>query len=131
MKLIYPAVFSPLEENPGYCVTFPDLPGCVTEGNSLEEAIENAEDAASGWVLDELEDGKTAPTASKITDIKVENGDFTDLIVLDMDSYAAKCGSSAVRKNCTIPFWLNAIAEKRHVNFSKTLQEALINQLGL
>ena len=81
--------------------------------------------------VDELEDGKNAPAASNITDIKVENGDFTDLIVLDMDSYAAKCGSSAVRKNCTIPFWLNAIAEKRHVNFSKTLQEALINQLGL
>ena len=90
MKLIYPAVFSPLEENPGFCVTFPDLPGCVTEGHSLCEAIENAEDAASGWVLDELEDGNPVPDASKLTDIPVGDGEFVDLIKLDMDSYAAK-----------------------------------------
>ncbi len=90
MKLIYPAVFSPLEENSGFCVTFPDLPGCVTEGHSLCEAIENAEDAASGWVLDELEDGNPVPGASKLTDIPVGDGEFVDLIKLDMDSYAAK-----------------------------------------
>ncbi len=50
MKLIYPAIFEKLEEQDGYCVTFPDLPGCVTQGSSLPNAIENAQDAASGWV---------------------------------------------------------------------------------
>ena len=57
MKMIYPAVFYPYSDNSGgYVVEFPDLPGCVTGGKNLEEAMEMAVDAASGWVLDELEE---------------------------------------------------------------------------
>ena len=51
MKLVYPAIFSPCIEKEGYTVTVPDLPGCVSEGSSLAEAIEMGTDAASGWVL--------------------------------------------------------------------------------
>ena len=65
MKLIYPAVFYPFSDGSGgYTVEFPDLPGCVTEGNDLEEAFEMAIDAASGWVLDELEEGNEIPKES-------------------------------------------------------------------
>ena len=53
MKLVYPAVFRPCEEKEGYTVVIPDLPGCITEGGTLADAILMAEDAASGWVLDE------------------------------------------------------------------------------
>ena len=103
MKLVYPAIFSPLDDSEGYCVTIPDLPGCVTEGENLSHSITMAVDAASGWVLDELEDGNPAPKASKITDIKVEGSDdFVSLIVLDMDEYVEKFGKKAVRK--TVPF---------------------------
>ena len=88
MKLVYPAYFTPLEKSDGYCITFPDLPGCVTQGKDLTESIEMAVDAASGWILDELEDGNPVPKSSKITDIKIENdGEFVNAIVLDMDSY--------------------------------------------
>ena len=52
MKLIYPAVFKPFtDQSGGYVVEFPDLPGCVTEGKDLEQAIEMGIDAASGWIL--------------------------------------------------------------------------------
>ena len=112
-------------------MTFPDLPGCVTEGHSVLEAITNAQDAAGGWILDELEDGNPIPSASKITDIDIGNGDFADLIVLDMDTYSAKYGSKSVRKNFTIPSWLNTAAEKHHINFSEVLQEALVERLNL
>ena len=132
MKLAYPAYFSPLENSDGYCVTFPDLPGCVTEGKSLAESIEMAIDAASGWVLDELEDGNPAPKASSIKTISLENPeDFVNIIVLDMDTYAEKYGNKAVRKNCTIPAWLNTVAEKNNINFSAILQAALMEKLGL
>ena len=132
MKLAYPAYVSPLENSDGYCVTFPDLPGCVTEGKSLAEAVEMAIDAASGWVLDELEDGNSAPKASGIKTIQLENPeDFVNIIVLDMDAYAEKYGNKAVRKNCTIPAWLNTVAEKNNINFSAILQSALIEKLGL
>lgn len=125
MKLVYPAVFSPCLEKNGYTVTVPDLPGCVTEGDSLADAILMAEDAASGWVLDELEEGNPAPKASAPESIVLEDGDFVSLLALDMDSYAEKYGEKAVRKNLTIPAWLNTFAEKQHVNFSQVLTDAL------
>lgn len=125
MKLVYPALFTPCEDKDGYTVKVPDLPGCVTEGNSLADAILMAEDAASGWVLDELEDGNTVPEASSIESIKAAEGEFVNLLVLDMDAYAEKYGKNAVRKNLTIPAWLNTFAEKKKVNFSQVLTDAL------
>ena len=50
MKLVYPAVLRPCEENDGYTVVVPDLPGCVTEGCTLADAILMAEDAATGRI---------------------------------------------------------------------------------
>ena len=125
MKLVYPAVFRPCEEHEGYTVIVPDLPGCVTEGATLADAILMAEDAASGWVLDELEDGNIAPAASPTDSISLNPGEFVNLLVLDMDSYADKYGTKAVRKNLTIPAWLNTFAEKRSINFSQVLTDAL------
>lgn len=131
MKLIYPAVFEPLEKQEGFCVTFPDLPGCVTQGGSIEEAIESAQDAAAGWVLDELEEGRQAPSASDIRSVEVCGNCFANFILLDMDSYAEKYGSKAIRKNCTIPAWLNTAAEQANINFSAVLQSALKEQLNI
>ena len=126
MKLTYPACFYPcIEKEGGYTVEVPDLPGCVSEGATLADAILMATDAASGWVLDELEDGKTIPHASSLETIVPDEGGFVNMLVLDMDSYAEKCGDKAVRKNLTIPAWLNTFAEANHVNFSKVLQDSL------
>ncbi len=52
-------------------------------------------------------------------------GGFVSLLMLDMDAYAEKYGSKAVRKNLTIPAWLNTFGESQHVNFSQVLQDAL------
>ena len=126
MKLTYPACFYPDEEREGaYAVVVPDLPGCVSGGDSLAEAILMGTDAASGWVLDELEDGRPAPKASPIQDITPDRGGFVSVLVLDMDAYAEKYGEKAVRKNLTIPAWLNTFGEACHINFSQVLQDAL------
>ena len=120
MKLVYPALFTPFEDGSGgYTVEFPDLPGCVTEGEDM------AEDAASGWVLTELEDGNPVPHASLIQDVEAEAGQFVSLVALDMDAYAAKYGSNAVKKTLTIPAWLNTFVEQNGISCSKVLQEAL------
>jgi hypothetical protein len=85
-----------------------------------------AMDAASGWLLDEMEDGKPIPQASNIQDIVLEKPEgFVNMIVLDMDAYAEKYGNKAVRKNVTLPAWLNTFAEENHVNFSQVLQRTL------
>ena len=91
-KLLYPACFYPCEEQEGYTVVVPDLPGCVTQGSSLLDAIGMAVDAASGWILDEMEDGNPIPPASRIEDACADDrpGGFVNLIVLDMDAYAEK-----------------------------------------
>lgn len=88
MKLVYPAIFTPFDNTDGYTVEVPDLSGCVTEGDSLVDAIEMAVDAASGWILDELEAGHSVPAASAGADITVPDGSFVNLLVLDMTSYS-------------------------------------------
>ena len=125
MKLVYPAVFTPCIEKEGYTVEVPDLPGCVTEGKDLVDAIEMGVDAASGWVLGELEEGNNIPAPSlRKENIKLEDPEsFVSMLVLDMDAYAEKYGDKTVRKNITIPAWLNTYGEKNNINFSRVLQE--------
>lgn len=98
-------------------VEVPDLPGYVSAGDSLADAILMATDAVSGWVLDELEDGKDVPKVNPIENILSELGDFVNILILDMDAYAEKYGEKAVRNNLTIPAWLNIFAEKNYINF--------------
>ena len=126
MKLTYPACFYKDEESDAYAVVVPDLPGCATGGDTLADAIFMGVDAASGWVLTELEAGRPAPPASKTDAIRPEQGGFVSLLALDMDSYAEKYGDKAVRKNLTIPAWLNTFAENNGINFSEVLQDALV-----
>lgn len=127
MKLVYPAIFTPCEEKEGYTVVVPDLPGCVTEGTSLVDAIDMGVDAASGWILGELEDGNQLPAPSAHESIIPEPGSFVNLLSLDIDAYAERYGNKAVRKNITIPAWLNSYGEAHGVNFSKILQDALLS----
>ena len=127
MKMIYPAVFTP-DEDGHITVEIPDLPGCVTFGDSLEDAVEMGTDAASGWILGELEEGNSYPAPSSYKDIKAPEGSFVSLLLLDIDSYAEKYGSKTVRKNITIPAWLNTFGEKNHISFSKVLTEALMQK---
>lgn len=132
-KRTYPAIFTPFSDNEsGYVVVVPDLPGCTTGGDSLAEAMDMAIDAASGWILGELEEGMPVPPPSKIQDIVPEEpGSFVNYISLDIDAYAEKYGSKAVRKNLTIPAYLNTAAEKARINFSEVLKEALEKKLQL
>ena len=130
MKLVYPAVFTPCIEKEGYTVEVPDLPVCVTEGKDLVDAIEMGVDAASGWVLGELEEGNNIPAPSlRKENIKLEDPEsFVSMLVLDMDAYAEKYGDKTVRKNITIPAWLNTYGEKNNINFSRVLQDALLKR---
>ena len=99
MKLTYPACFYPCEQKKGgFTVEVPDLPGCVSEGSTLAEAILMGTDAASGWVLDELEDGKRAPEASPLESIIPEADGFVSMLVLDIKSYHSRMAQYICRK---------------------------------
>lgn len=86
MKLVYPACFYPCEEG-GYTVIFTDLRGCVTEGDTLSEAVDMAIDALSGWLSYLKEENEQIPTPSNIKNVvpdEYENG-FVRLIEIDLD----------------------------------------------
>lgn len=126
MKLVYPAFFYESDDG-GYTVIFPDLPGCVTEGDDFVEAITMAEDAASGWILTSIEEGEMLPSPSyKIVN---EQCDIINYIIIDLDSYAKKYSKKSIKKTLSIPQWLNTLAEKENINFSQVLQEALIKMV--
>ena len=128
MKLLYPAIFIPYEE--GFTVEFPDLPGCITQGDSLEEAFEMAEDVACGWILTSVEEGEEIPKPSQISNHYSDNV-IVNYVKLDIGKYAKKNSVKSVKKTLTIPEWLNVLAERAGINFSKELQDALKYKLGL
>ena len=130
MKLVYPACFYE-EDDGGYSVEVPDLLGCYTQADTLENAIEMAQDAALGWILTTIEEEEQIPQSSKMEDIELSNGrGFKTLLLLDIDQYTQKYGSKqSVKKTLTIPMWLNKRAEKIGINFSQTLQDALLSKI--
>ena len=111
-KEMYPAVFSTDGEN-GYTVSFPDLLGCVTEGDTLCEAVEMAEDALGIYLY------------------SLSEGEFIDLVKWDEEEYLKRTDNKAVKKTLTIPSWLNHKAEEKQLNFSQILQRALKQELEL
>jgi len=127
MLKVYPAVF--LQEEIGYSVSFPDLDGCFTEGDSLEEAMEMAQEALGLFIVSLEERGMVVPSASEISSIVCSDCEFTSFVATSIDKYRRK--DRAVKKTLTIPQWLNEEAESRHINFSSVLQKALKDELQL
>lgn len=120
--LIYPAVFTHDPETKSIGVRFPDVPEAITFGNNLEHAYEMAVEVL-GFAL---EDYTGYPKASSVSDLKEQYRDSDiALIGIDMIAYMKKYHAKKVRKNVTIPEWLNDAAEDKNLNFSQVLTEAL------
>lgn len=61
MKLEYPFEIIPDEFEGGYLIMYPDLPGCLSQGETIEQAINNGNDARLTWITSELEEGRDIP----------------------------------------------------------------------
>ena len=105
---------------------FPDLEGCQSFGDTLNETVENASEALSGYLLTLLEEGAQVAAASDIRSIPVPEDGFTSLVSCDINQYQ---DTRAIKKTLTIPAWLNERATAMGINFSKTLQDALLNKV--
>lgn len=132
-KYYYPAVFHQAESQTGFWVSFPDLDGCITQGSSLEEAVNMAVEALGLYVETLQKDlDKELPVASMPGKITLDKeSDFVMMIEYDPIAYAKKNSNKSVKKTLTIPEWLNELAENRNINFSKLLQKALIKELEI
>ncbi len=81
-KYTYPAVFTP-ESDGGYSVTFPDIKGCYTCGDNLEDAIEMAEDALALVMYEYEKEHRPIPGPSNRASIPLEGNAFINYIVCD------------------------------------------------
>lgn len=141
MKVIYPVLFYEEKEN-GYSVFVPDLDNASTCGSTLQEAMEMAEELIASVVLDLMEEDDKIPKANSIEkvsfeklekNLEIENWDYTSkfktYIAVNISSYAEQWGKELVKKTVNIPKWINTKAEKLKINFSKTLEEALLKKI--
>ena len=138
MKVVYPILI--VEHQKVFLVFVPDF-DIYTEGKSVADAIEMARDAIGLKGIDYQDDGKELPKPSTYADaIKIAKKDaeifdysvgITTMVDVDLAEYRKKHEQRMVKKNCTIPYYLNVKAEKEGINFSQLLQEALRKKLGL
>ncbi|MCI9355575.1 MAG: HicB family protein [Firmicutes bacterium] len=135
MKAVYPVIFTPSENV--ILIEVPDLE-ILTEGESIVNAIDMARDAI-GLKIISLEYDKTEiPNPTNLFDINIENSTFAEegksyvsMVDVDITEYRKKVDNKSVRRNITLPNWLNIEAEKAHINVSKVAQEALMEKLGV
>jgi len=127
MKYVYPAIFTPLPSGE-YDVRIPDLPGCITCGKDIADAIEMAEDAMAMWLCDAEDNQENVPAPSE--KLTVTHPQFINLVIADTEKYRRENSNRAIKKTLSIPSWLNAKAEQAGVNFSQMLQDALKEHLG-
>ena len=127
MKEAYPIIMSKGKE---YIIVYvPDF-DANTQGKTVAEAMEMARDLIGILGIDMQDDGKEQPKASSIDNVQTNNGTVT-LVDVDFDEYRRKIEMRSVKKNCTIPSWLNYKAEKANINFSNVLQNALMKELNI
>lgn len=129
MKYYYKALFAK-EVDGGFTVTFPDVEEVVTYGDTLEEAVAMAKECLGMCLETREEEGLEIPRATE-DNLECPQDCFFMLIEFDMIEYKRKYNKKSIRKNVTIPAWLNDLAEASNVNFSNVLQNALMKQLDL
>ena len=123
-KYAYPAIFTP-EDDGGFSIKFPDLEGCHTYGNSINETMEAAQEALAAYIITLLEQKKAIASPSDISVIHADDG-FSSLVSCNINQYKDK---KALKKTLTIPSWLNDRAVSMGINFSQVLQEALLSKI--
>lgn len=128
IKYAYPIHILP--DGGSFIVTVPDL-DIGTQGETLADAIEMARDAIGMWGCFELDEQRAIPEPSPLSARPAPEGAISTLVDVDFDAYRRKHETRAVRKNVTIPAWLNERAEAAHLNFSQVLQESIKERLGL
>ena len=128
LKYLYPACFY-YEEDGRYSVEIPDFP-LATFGDDLADAMHMATDAAAGRIILMIKDGDALPQASRIKDIKLDDeSGFVSMLCIDLDAVKPNHDDSLVNKTLEIPSWLNQAAERKNINFSATLRDALLEKL--
>ena len=129
---VFPATVEKGDHNYGVC--FCDLPGCVSVGNTLDEALHLAKESLALHLWGMEEDEEMPPVSSSIKALaskaKLQDNETFFLVDAFMPTIREKMAKRFVKKTLSIPSWLNAQAENYGINFSQTLQKALKQELA-
>lgn len=112
-------------------VYFPDLMGCITGGDTVDEAIESAYEVLKLHLYGMEQDNDIIPEPCNITSLNLNQNEVAVMIDVYMKPYREKMNEKFIKKTLSIPNWINTIAEEKGINFSKTLQNALIKELQI
>ena len=138
MKKVYPVIFTQLnDEKNTVLIEVPDSE-ILTEGFGMADAMDMARDAIGLKGICYEDEGKEIPAPRPLADIDASNGTFAgdgascvSLVDIDFQEYRRRADNKTVRRNVTLPNWLNQEAEKAHINVSRVLQDALMMKLGV
>lgn len=128
MSALYPVI---LEEQDGrYLASVPDVPGCVTGGADITEAVRMARDALAGCLCAYEDQKIDLPARRTLNEIKDEHPDAL-LVMVEVDTlaYRKQTDTVAIRRTVSLPKWLDTLATNSGVSFSQVLQDALKQKL--
>lgn len=123
-EYVYPALFHSNEDGT-FTITYPDLPGCISEGRSLENAMYMAQSALTQWLEYLTEKKQEIPNASALKDINAAPGEFANLIRVDVKD------GRAVKRTVSIPKWMDDKVTETGLSLSRVLQDALKERLNI
>ena len=122
MKTVYPAIIEKIDGQ--YYIEFPDLKGCQTWGDSLEETLSGASEALEGYILSRLENNLEIKKPSDINELTPAVGQTKTYVCCNIEIKSTK----PVKKTLTIPEWVNRLGVENNINFSQTLTDAIISK---
>lgn len=130
MKYTYTAIFTPTEDGAEIYAYIPDLPGCVTTGDTIEDAVYQITDAASNWLVVAEDEGLPVPVSTSQKLLNRPANCVLSLIQIDTIKYRELTDNRSVRKNVSLPAWMAYLADERNINCSQVLQDGLKAKLG-
>ncbi len=123
-EYVYPALFHSNEDG-SFTITYPDLPGCISEGKSLGNAMYMAQSALTQWIEYLTDKKQSIPLASSLESIKTVQGEFVNLIRVEIKE------NRAVKRTVSIPKWMDDKVIETGLSLSRVLQDALKEKLNV
>ena len=123
-EYVFPALFH-LNEDGSFTITYPDLPGCISEGKSLGNAMYMAQSALTQWMEYLTDKKQSIPSASDLKSIETAQGEFVNLIRAEVKE------NHAVKRTVSIPKWMDDKVAEAGLSLSRVLQDALKEKLHM
>ena len=123
-EYVYPALFHSNEDG-SFTITYPDLPGCISEGKSLGNAMYMAQSALTQGIEYLTDKKQSIPLASNLESIKTTQDEFVNLIRVEIKE------NRAVKRTVSIPKWMDDKVIETGLSLSRVLQDALKEKLNV